>query len=58
MVNEKLECLLKYINGSLERCREEELTYLIKNKNIISNIDFHRFQILSYKLENITFKKS
>lgn len=50
MVNEKLECLLKYINGSLERCSEEELAYLIKNKNIISNIDFHGFQILSYIL--------
>ena len=30
MVNEKLECLLKYINGSLERYSEEELAYLIK----------------------------
>ena len=58
MVNEKLEFLLKYINGSLERCSEEELAYLIKNKNIISNIDFYRFRILSSKLENLTFKKS
>ncbi|RDE88728.1 hypothetical protein DPW01_11035 [Aggregatibacter aphrophilus] len=58
MVNNKLECLLKYINTSLKKCSEKELEYLIKNEDVICSLDFHRFEMLSYKFENITFKKN